>query len=152
MIGVLAFSLQTMGQPYVIGGHLSIFSTSQHHVFEICWATHVNIGRLCNAKVGNGKHGTPATTYQGSKKKFHPTDNVEYKCCFCPADIKHCVNGNKKYVLDWHLVPNMRPLKIGINLSREKVLALEDVGFQVQQREVFAPHRRLSTIVSLPIP
>ena len=79
---------------------------------------HVNIGNLCNAK--DGKHGTPAPTYQGLKKKSRSTNNVEYKFCFCPNDIKHCVNDNKKkYVLDWHVVTNMWLVKIGTNLSRD---------------------------------
>ena len=38
----------------------------------------------------------------------------------------------KKYVLDWPVVPNTWPMKIGTNLLREEVLALEDAGFQLQ--------------------
>ena len=56
------------------------------------------------------------------------------------------------YVLDWHVVPNTWLVKIGTNLSRHEVLALEDVGFQLQQREVLPPRRRLSTIATLPSP
>jgi hypothetical protein len=71
----------------------------------------------------------------------------------CPDDIKRCVNGKKKkYVLDWHVVPNIWSVKIDTNLSRQEVLALEDVGFQLQQKEVLSPSRRLSTIAMLPIP
>ena len=52
----------------------------------------------------------------------------EYKFWFCPDDIKHCVSGSKnKYVLDWPIVPNTWPVKIGTKLSREEILALEDV-------------------------
>ena len=54
-------------------------------------------------------------------------------------------------MLDWYVVPNIWPVKIGTNLSRQKVLALKDVGFQLQQREVLSPHCRLSTIAMLPI-
>ena len=53
------------------------------------------------------------------------------------------MSGNKKkYVLDWPIVLNTWPVKIGTNLSRGKVLALEDVrgrhcllvvGFQQSQ-------------------
>ena len=88
---------------------------------------------MCNAKVGIGKHGTPAPTYKGLKKEFRSSNNVEYGFWFCPDDIKQCVSGSKKkYVSDWPIVPNMWPVKIGTNLSREEVLALEDAGFQLQ--------------------
>ena len=118
-----------------------------------CWAMQANTGSLCNAKVGTSKHGTLAPTYKGLKKEYHSTNNVEYEFWFCHDDIKRCVSGNKKmYVLDWPVVPNTWPVKIGTNLSRQEVLALKDVGFQLQQREVISPRRRLSTIATLPIP
>ena len=39
------------------------------------------------------------------------------------------IDNNKKYVLDWHVVPNT--WKIGNNMSREEVSTLKDVGFQL---------------------
>ena len=77
---------------------------------------------------------------------------MEYEFWFCPHDIKRCVNGSKKNVLDWLVVPNTGLVKIGTNLSKHEVLALEDVGFQLREREVISPHRTLSTITTLPIP
>ena len=118
-----------------------------------CWALQAITGTMCNAKVGTGKHGTPAPTYKGLRKEFRSPNNVEYEFWFCPDDIKRCVSGSKKkYVLDWPVVPNTWPVKIGTNLSKEEVLALEDAGFQLQQREALSPRRRLSTIATLPIP
>jgi hypothetical protein len=118
-----------------------------------CWAMQANTGTLCHAKVGTGKHGTPAPTYKGLKKEYRSTNNVEYEFWFCPDDIKRCVNGSKKkYVLDWPVVPHTWPVKIGTNLSRHEVLALEDAGFQLQQREVLSPRRMFSMIATLPIP
>ena len=58
----------------------------------------------------------------------------------------------KKCVLDWPIVSNTWPVKIGTSLSRDEVLALEDAGFQLQQREALSPRHRLSTIATLPIP
>jgi hypothetical protein len=55
-------------------------------------------------------------------------------------------------VLDWPVVPNIWPMKIGTNLSRQEVLALEDVGFQLQQSGALLPSCRLTTITMLPIP
>ena len=118
-----------------------------------CWAMQANIGTLCNAKVKNGKNGMPAPTYKGLKKEYHSTNNMKYKFWFCPDGIKRCVSGNtKEYVLDWHVVPNMWLAKIGTNLSRQEVLALEDDGFQLQQRETLSPRHRFSTITMLSIP
>lgn len=73
--------------------------------------------------------------------------------CFFHDDIKHYVSGNKfEYVVDWLIVPNTWPLKIGINMSREKVSALEYVMFQLQQEEAFSPHCRPLAIEMLPNP
>ena len=97
------------------------------------------------------KSGAP--TYKGLKKEFCSTNNVEYEFWFCLDDIKRCVSDTKKtYVLDWPTVPNTWPVKMGTNLSREEVLALEDAEFQLQQKEELSPRRRLSTIPTLPIP
>ena len=107
---------------------------------------------MCNINVGTRNHGTPAPTYKGLMKEFFSITNVEYAFWFCPDDIKRCVSGNmKKYVLDWPIVPNTWPVKISTNLSKEEVVAFEDVGFQLQQREALSPRCRLSTIATLPI-
>ena len=96
---------------------------------------------MCNAKIRSSKLGT------------HCTNNKEYKFWFCPHDIKGCVSGTKKkYVLDWPIVFNTWPMKMGTNLSREEVLALDEAGFQLQQREALSPGYRLSTIPTIPIP
>ena len=107
------------------------------------WAMQANTWILCNAKVGTDKHCTPAPTYKGLTKEFRSTNNVEYEFWFCPDDIKRSVSGNKKKdVLDWPVVPSIWPVKIGTNLLRQEVLALEDVGFQLQHREALAPRCR----------
>ena len=88
---------------------------------------------MCNAKVRSRKHGTPAPTYKGLKNEFRSTNNVAYEFWFCPHDIKRCVSDTKKkYVLDWPIEPNTWPVKMGTNLSRDEVLALEDAGFQLE--------------------
>ena len=118
-----------------------------------CWTLQTITGTMCNAKVGIGKYGTPAPIYKRLKKEFRSPNNVEYKFWFCLDDINRCVSGSKKkYVLDWPIVPNTWPMKIGTTLSREEVLLLEDAIFQLQQREALSPRRRFSTIATLPIP
>ncbi len=56
-----------------------------------------------------------------------------------------------KNVLNWPIVPNTWPVKINTNLSKEKVVAFEDVEFQLYQREALSPRRRFSTIASFSI-
>ena len=51
----------------------------------------------------------------------------------------------REVVLGWPIVPNTWLVKIGTNLMKEEVLALEKVVFQLQHREAFSPCRRLST-------
>ena len=70
--------------------------------------------------------------YKGLKKEHRSTNNLEYGIWFSRDNIKHCVNGSKKkYVMDWHVAPNMWLVKIYTNLSRYEVSMLEDVGFQL---------------------
>jgi hypothetical protein len=105
-----------------------------------CWALHAITWTMYNAKVRTRKHDTLSPTYKGLRNEFRFPNNVEYEFWFCPDDIKRCVSGSKKkYVLDWPIVPNTWPVKIGTNLSRKEVLALEDVGFQLQHREGIVP-------------
>ena len=59
---------------------------------------------------------------------------VEVDFWFCADDIKRCVSENKKaWVLDWLVVPPTWLVKLGTNLTREEVFALEDARFQLQQ-------------------
>ena len=58
-------------------------------------------------KVRIGKHGKHAPTYKGLEMETRSTNNVEYDFYFCHVDIKSCVSGSeKKYVLNWPIVPN----------------------------------------------
>ena len=43
-------------------------------------------------------------------------------------------------------------MKLGTNLTREEVFALEDVGFQLQQRGAMSPHRMFISSLDMPIP
>jgi len=101
--------------------------TSKWHIARLppnsakrCWVLRAITGTMCNAKVGTGKHGTPAPTYKGLNKEFGSRNNMEYEFWFCLDDIKRCVSDGKKNVLDWPIVPNTWPVNIGTNLSRER--------------------------------
>ena len=120
---------------------------------ERFWAMQVNTRTLCNAKAGTGKHGTPISHVQKIEERIPLHQQCRSTSLVLPNDIKRCVSENKKkYVLDWHVVPRIWPMKIGTNLSRQEISALEDVEFQLQRKEVFSPRCRLLTIAMLPIP
>ena len=107
----------------------------------------------CDTRVAKGSHGTPTATYFGKKKDYHTKKSVEVDFWFCTDDIKHCVSGNKKaWVLDWPAVPPTWPVKLGTNLTREEVFALEDVGFQLQQWGAMSLRRMFISSLDMPIP
>jgi hypothetical protein len=67
-------------------------------------------------------------------KKLHSNNNVqhanmkhmEHGFWLCHDDMKHFVSGNKnEYVMDLVIVVDTQPLKIGTNITMEKVLGLE---------------------------
>ena len=91
----------------------------------------VNIDTLCNAKVGTRKHAKIFSYIQGMKKLYRSINNEQYEFWYFFDDIEWCISGSKKYMLDWPLLPGTWPVKIGTNLSRDKVLALKDIGFQL---------------------
>lgn len=63
---------------------------------------------------------------------------VEDGFWFYHDDIKNFVSHNKnEYVMDWPIIPITWLMKIGINISREKVLVLEYTMLHLQQREAF---------------
>jgi hypothetical protein len=69
---------------------------------------------------------------------------------FCNDDIERCVKGTKRrWVKSRPDVPNVWPVKIGINLSRKEILNLEQAGFQLPQRVVITP-RKLFEMEELP--
>ena len=109
---------------------------------------------LC--KMQKSEHANMAPLHQhtkGLEKEAPSINNVECEIWFCPNDIKRCMSDNQnKYVLNWPIIPNTSHVKIDTNLSREEVLALEHIGFQLQQRETLSPHCRLAAIATLPIP
>lgn len=88
--------------------------------------------RLCNAEVKISKHDTLASTYNGKKKEYRSTNNVEHENEFCLDKIKFGICGLKnKYVMDRVTISNSWPVKIGVHLSREEALALKATMFQM---------------------
>jgi hypothetical protein len=69
---------------------------------------------------------------------------------FYNDDIEQCVKDTKRrWIKSRPDVPNVWPVKIGTNLSKEEILHLENVGFQLPQHVVISP-RRLFGMEELP--
>ena len=115
-----------------------------------CWALQANIWTLCNAKVGIGKHDTSAPTYKKMKKNFLPPTIWSMGFGFAMTTSSFVWVATRWIFMDQSIVPKIWPLTI--NISREEVLSLEYIMFQLQQREALLPHYRLSIIGTLPIP
>ena len=133
--------------------------TSKWHVARLlarsgrrCQALQANTNAKCDTRVARGSHGTPAPTYFGKKRDYHTKKSIEVGFWFCADDIKRCVSGNKKsWVLDWPAIPRIWPVKVGTNLTREEVFALEDAGFQLQQRGAMSPRQMFISLLDMPI-
>ena len=46
----------------------------------------------------------------------------------------------EKWMFDWPNLCKVWQVKVGTNLTRKEVFALEDAQFQLQQREALSPH------------
>ena len=130
-------------------------------IFHDCLIRPKNSVKLCRQildihvglKSGKITHGTPAPTYTGMKKEFRSNNHIPSNFWFCADDINRCVKGSKKkWVFDWPNLPKVWPVKVGTNLTREEVFALEDAWFQLQQKYAMSPRCRLRTMTNLPIP
>jgi len=91
-------------------------------------------------------------TFRGLKKEFHLNNHVSIEFWFCVNDINCCMEGSKKWVIDWANLMTVWLVKVGTNLSQEDVIALEDIGFQLWQWEALSPCHRLGKMSNLPIP
>jgi hypothetical protein len=67
---------------------------------------------------------------------------------FCPDDIERCVKGpRRKWVMPFSAddqkppIPPIWPVKIGTNLTRSEIFALENAGFQLPPKERITPTR-----------
>ena len=117
-----------------------------------CQVLQANTNAKCDTRVARRSHGIPAPTYFSKKRDYHTKKSVEVDFWFCDDDIKRCVSGNKKaWVLDWPAIPRTWPVKLGTNLTQEEVLALEDAGFQLQQRGAMSPRRMFISMLGMPI-
>lgn len=108
-------------------------------------------GIRARPKWGNVNMAHPHQLTKAWKKSFF-NNHVPTKCWFCAYDINSCMTGNKKnWLFDWWNLLTMCLVEVGTNLTQEEVFTLEDVGFQLQDREAFSPRCCLGAIPNLSI-
>ena len=85
---------------------------------------------------------TSAPTYFGLWRNVRLNREEQMQFFFCSDDIERYIKGScRKWVIPYSdtqerpPVSTIWPVKIGTNLTRSKIVALENAGFQLPQRE-----------------
>jgi hypothetical protein len=117
---------------------------------KACFAQQAITKKKCKAKIVQGNKPTAAPTYTSVMRNPHKKRPEVMEFFFCNDDIERCVKGTKrKWVQSRPDIPSIWPVKIGTNLSKNEILDLENVGFQLSQSAVISL-RRLFGMDELP--
>jgi hypothetical protein len=151
---------------HVTAIHETACKESEWHIARLpktsakaCFAQQAIMKKNWKAKIVQGNTATAAPTYTGVMEHHQKKTDKIMEFFFCNDDIECCVKGTKRrWVKSRPDVPNVRPVKIGANLSKKEILDLEHAGFQLSQRVVISPRRLFgmeelpSDLSSYPIP
>ena len=109
---------------------------------KACWAQMAMTKKKCTARIVLHGKSTPASTYSGAWRNVRLNREEQMQFFFCSDDIERCVKGSRR---KWNIpysdtqerppVPTVWPVKIGTNLTHSEIVALENAGFQLPQRE-----------------
>ena len=109
---------------------------------KACWAQMAVTKKKCTARIVLHGKSTPAPTYSGAWRNVRLNREEQMQFFFCSDDIERCVKGSRrKWIIPYFdtqerpPVPTVWPVKIGTNLTRSEIVALENAGFQLPQRE-----------------
>ena len=127
---------------------------------KACFAMQARTKTKCTQKIVRHGKSTPAPTYTGYMRDYKKNKEFLTQFFFCNDDIERCVKGTRrKWVQHRPDVPDVWPVLTGTNLTLQEVLALEEGGFQLQQREDVSPRRLFgdssnvaSSMAELPTP
>ena len=105
-----------------------------------CQAMQTHTNEKCYTRLGKSPHCTLAPTYVGQKKENKIHRNVSTEFWFCVDDINKCVKGTEKsFVIDKLSILMTWSVKRDTILTMKEILALEEAGFQLQQRRALSP-------------
>ena len=109
---------------------------------KACWAQMAVTKKKCTVSIVLHGKSTPAPTYSGAWRNVRLNREEQMQFFFCSDDIERCVKGShRKWIIPYSNtqerppVPTVWPVKIGTNLTRSEIVALENAGFQLPQRE-----------------
>ena len=109
---------------------------------KACWAQMAVTKKKCTARIVLHGKSTPAPTYSGAWRNVRLNREDQMQFFFCSDDIERCIKGSRcKWIIPYSdtqerpPVPTVWPVKIGTNLTRSEIVALENAGFQLPQRE-----------------
>jgi len=85
---------------------------------------------------------TIAPIYKGQKCKYKGTAVQTKDFWFCAVQIAQCIMGPKRsYILTRPEIPDVWPILIGTNLTRTKIIELEEARFYLQSSLLMSPQR-----------
>ena len=109
---------------------------------KACWAQMAVTKKKCTARIVLHGKSTPAPTYSGAWRNVRLNREEQMQFFFCSNNIERCVkDSRRKWIIPYSdtqerpPVPTVWLVKIGTNLIRSKIVALENAGFQLPQRE-----------------
>ena len=109
---------------------------------KACWAQMAVTKKKCTARIVLHGKSTPAPTYSGAWCNVRLNCKEQKQFFFCSDDIERCVKGSRhKWIIPYSdiqerpPVPTIWHVKIGTNLTCSEIVALENAGFQLSQRE-----------------
>ena len=109
---------------------------------KACWAQMVLTKKKCTARIVLHGKSSPTPTYSGPWRNMRLNCEEQMQFFFCSDDIERCVKDScRKWVIPYSdtqkraPVPTMWLVKIGTNLTCSEIVALENAGFQLPQRE-----------------
>jgi hypothetical protein len=101
-----------------------------------CWANHTGTKKKCTARIVTNNKSVSAPTYTGIWHHYKLQSMKRTDFVFCPDDIERCVKGpRRKWFMPFSVddqkppIPPIWPVKIGTNLTRSEIFALENAGF-----------------------
>ena len=110
------------------------------------WAKIAVTKNKCTAHIILYGKSTSAPIYSRLLRNVRKNHEEHLQFFFCADDIERCIKCSRhKWVISYSntlerpSIPTLWPIKIGTNLTRSKIKALENAGFQLPQRECVTP-------------
>ena len=123
---------------------------------KACWAQMAVTKKKCTAHIVLHGKSTPDPTYSGAWHNVRLNREEQMQFFFCSDDIERCVKGSRhKWIIPYSdtqerpHVPTIWLVKIGTNLTHSEIIALENAGFQLPQRERVPLNRSFNYFVLL---